>query len=241
MPFVPRNGRGLDAVIEESAASDDTLAMVFTNSGIYLASAEGQLTFHLGTAFIRLQALERGELDPLLRALQPKAGDAVLDTTFGLGRDARLVARAVGTTGQVVGVESSVALFMLASEGIARLSESESSYESNVAARSAPITLVNNDALAYLETCADDSFDVVMIDPMFDTPTTSDRGFELLRAVADPTPLSEAWVVEARRVARRCVVVKTAESRPWFDDAGLTWVPSHSNASWYRASGEAAT
>ena len=219
LTFVERKGKSISSLVSEGSA-----ALVVTNEQVHLETYEGQLRFHLGTAFIRLQAFERGELDPMLRAAEVQPGDTILDTTFGLGRDSRVMARATGPTGQITGVESSAGLFHLADLGLA----------ANGDAASAPITLVHGDALEYLDACDDASFDVVLVDPMFTESTTSDQGFELLRAVADPTELSERWVQVARRVARRWVVIKAANSMPWFDDANIEWVPSNSNASWYR-------
>ena len=52
------------------------------------------------------------------------------------------------------------------------------------------------------------SADVVYFDPMFRRPTTSSSGFEtVLRGLANSTPLSNEALVQARRVAKRCVVV----------------------------------
>ena len=100
---------------------------------------------------------------------------------------------------------------------------------------SAPIQLTQGDATKYLATAETNSADVVLIDPMFEAAKTSDSGFELLRSVADPMALTEQWVRDARRVARRRVVVKTGASQDWFAGAGLARVQSHSNANWWHA------
>ena len=78
------------------------------------------------------------------------------------------------------------------------------------------------------------STESAFIDPMFTTPANSDAGFAALRSLADHDQLSEEWVSNARRVARRWVVVKAHKSKPWFGDVGLEWVPSNSKAAWYR-------
>jgi 16S rRNA (guanine1516-N2)-methyltransferase len=210
----------------ESLLGDTTAALVFANDGLHLATQEGRLKHHLGTAYIRLKSLERGDGDPLVRAGDLRPGDQVLDTTFGLGRDAAVAARVLGPTGSVVGFESSPALFYLAHETM--LSEEADE-------RSAPIELLLSDSRTHLKACPDATVDVVLIDPMFTKPKTSDSGFSLLRAVADPTSLDQEWVEQARRVARRWVVVKSGEHMPWFDAAGLEQVHSHSNATWYRS------
>jgi len=216
--------RDRDALSIAALLVGSTAALVFTNEEVYVATVDGQLRFHLGTAFIRLKALERGELDPMLRAAEFEEGDSVLDTTFGLGRDARVMAKAIGSTGRVVAVESSAALYHLAYCGLDASSDSGS----------APIELVHGDGPSYLAESEDNSFDTVLIDPMFNQPLTSDPGFALLRAVADPTPLDRGWVDQARRVASRWVVIKAGQPQSWFDELDVESVASHSAAAWYR-------
>lgn len=212
-----------------------------TNSELRLATHAGSLTSHLGTAFIRIKSLGRGESDPLVRAGDIQPGDRVVDTTFGLGRDAIVASCAVGRTGAVTALESSRGLFHLGHFGLTEglLSTSQVALVAEVAP--SPIELVLHDAQAWLRAAATDSADVVLVDPMFDEPKTSDAGFELLRSVADPTALDALWIAEARRVARRWVVVKTGAEAPWFGDAGLERVHSHSNASWWRTPATAST
>jgi len=222
LTYAERNNQGLAAILPPGGA-----ALVHSNTDVHIATLDGRLYHHLGTAFIRLKSLERGDGDPLVRAGDLVAGDHILDTTFGLGRDSTVAARAIGPTGHITAVESSTALFHLANETLK---------EGNPDEHSAPVQLVHDDALAVLLRQPASSTDVVLIDPMFTTPKNSDAGFELLRAVADTTPLSQQWVRQARRVARRVVVVKFGGAPPaWFDEEQLTRVHSHSNATWYRA------
>ena len=224
IPFVARDNLGIAAILPEGGA-----ALVFSNAEMHIATSHGRLKHHLGTAFIRLKSLDRGDGDPLVRAGDLRPGDHVLDTTFGLGRDAAVAARAVGATGRITALESSTALFHLADEALAQESLLDAS---------APITLHHQDARTFLENQADSSADVVLVDPMFTTPKASDAGFEILRAVADTTPLDREWIRAARRAARRCVVVKVGEAQPWFDAESLVRVHSHSSATWYRASAD---
>ncbi len=208
------------------------VALTFSNDDMHIATMDGPLRFHLGTAHIRMQALSRGEADPMIRAGEIGSGDQILDTTFGLGRDARVAAMAVGSTGTVDAMESGLALFRLAQIGL----DAEVLDEGH-----ARIAIRHGDSIDFLSSCADRAYDVVLIDPMFEEPKASDSGFARLRHVADHLPLSRAWVHDARRVARRFVVLKAGRSEDWFADEGLTWVPSNSNAGWYRAPGSLTT
>jgi len=233
LQFMHRKGGSIAAVLQNA-----DVALVFSNAGRHLHTTDGQLKFHLGTAYIRLLSLRRGDGDPLVRAGSLKAGDTVLDTTFGLGRDSIVAAQAVGPSGRITAFESSAPLYYLAHAGLA----AEANRTSQTSKMIDPITMAKielrpGDSREFLALCPDRSFDIVLVDPMFSIPKTSDPGFALLRAVADPAPLSRSWIVQAKRVARRYVVLKTAESCPWYAAEGFQRVKSPSNATWYRAPG----
>lgn len=223
LEFIERDGRPISDIVGPSV-----VALTFSSDDVHIATMDGPLRFHLGTAHIRMQSLGRGETDPMIRAGEIRSGDQILDTTFGLGRDARVAAKAVGSAGTVDAMESGLALFRLAQIGLdaAPLEDGH-----------ARVAIRHGDSITFLSACADGAYDVVLIDPMFEQPKASDSGFARLRHVADHQPLSQAWVHEARRVARRWVVLKAGRSEDWFADEGLTWVRSNSNAGWYRAPG----
>lgn len=223
LDFIERGERPISDIVGPSV-----VAFIFSNADMHIATMDGPLRFHLGTAHIRMQSLSRGEADPMIRAGEIGLGDQILDTTFGLGRDARVAAMAVGSAGTVDAMESGHALFRLAQIGL----DAEVLDDAH-----ATISLRHGNSIDFLGSCDDGAYDVVLIDPMFETPKASDSGFARLRHVADHHPLSRAWVREARRVARRWVVLKAGRSEDWFADEGLAWVQSNSNASWYRAAG----
>jgi hypothetical protein len=95
------------------------------------------------------------------------------------------------------------------------------------------------DHLAALTALPSRSFDVVVFDPMFRHARAQPSGFDLVRALADARPLRAGAVAEARRVARRWVVVK--DGAPGWDLArlGLTPLPSARGAHRYYARVEA--
>lgn len=181
--------------------------------------------------------MSRSEPDPIVRAAELRPGDHVVDTTFGLGRDALVASAAVGPTGSVIATESSLPLFLLGTHGLEDGPLSAAELETLFGLKACPIDLKRTEAKAFLASAADDSADVVLVDPMFGEPKTSDKGFQILRSLADLTPLDEEWITEAKRVARRWVIVKCGPSQPWFSDVGLEPVRGHSNANWWRVSG----
>jgi 16S rRNA (guanine1516-N2)-methyltransferase len=228
-PYVRRMDRSLKIVLKDEEGAD--AAFVFGDVGLHLATAQTQLRFELGTAALRLISMARGEHDLLVRAAELIAGDRVFDATLGLGRDAIVAAQAVGPGGEVLGVESNRALFILVSEGLATY---------DVGDESAVVTSVLGDSRQILSDAPnvpDASFDVVIVDPMFSLPARSDGNFEALREFADPTSLDPEWIRLARRVAKRWVVAKAMYEEPWFRSEGLERVPGMERARWWRASG----
>lgn len=192
-------GRRFDALAEA--------LLVFDDRGVRLCDPSGELRFRLGMAKLRRLRARRGEPDPLLRAGAIREGDQVLDCTLGLAQDALVAAAAVGVRGRVVGCEQSFAIHALVAAGLARLA---------VDPRACRIEPHYGDARALLPKLPDRAFDVVLFDPLFDRPTRAQPGFALLRRYGVATPLDKATIEQARRVARRCVVVKGARySEQW--------------------------
>ncbi len=83
---------------------------------------------------------------------------------------------------------------------------------------------------ALLSALPDRCFDVVVFDPMFRRARAQAPAFDVVRRFADPRPLEAAVLEQARRVARRWVVVK--DGAPGWDLArlGLTPLPSKRGA-----------
>jgi len=138
-----------------------------------------------------------------------------------------VAARAVGPSGRVVGLEKSLAIYAVMSEGLA-------AYDAGP--RSARIEVVHADAAAYLARQPDKSFDVVVFDPMFEKPAKAQPSFEVLRRFAEHAPLTPEVLAEARRVARRLVAVKAGKYSEELVRLGLTPVPlsRYASVSWGR-------
>ena len=210
--FLRRHKRGMSEWLEERA---DAL-LIFGHDGVTLWDREGHHGFHGGMAHLRRMRLAAGEPDTFVRVAELRKGDAVLDCTLGLGQDALVASLAVGPQGRVVGVEKSLPLAALAAEGLKL-------YE--LGPDSCRIEVVHADAHEYLRTLPSRSFDVVVFDPMFAKPRKAQPGFDVLRRFADHAPLTPEALQEARRVARRWVVVKGARYTDDLKKLGLTPQP----------------
>lgn len=198
LPFIPRRRKQPIGPLLESLAD---AFIVFEREGVSLWDKEGSFSFNPGMAHLRRLRILSGQEgdDALVRVAELRAGDHFLDCTLGLGQDALVAALVAGPSGRVVGLEKSLALHAVVSEGLAV-------YE--YGPDSCRVEPVHADADTYLRSLPSGSFDVVFFDPMFEKPRKSQPAFEMLRRFAEHAPLTPETLEEARRVARRWVVVK---------------------------------
>jgi len=164
-----------------------------------------------GMAFLRVLRAQKGEPDPLATWL--RAGDEVLDATLGLGGDALVAAQITGA--RLVALERDGLLGAFSQATLRRLP----GHGGEPARR---IELRHADHREFLQRQPGNSFDVVLLDPMFRRAGDAGPLFELLRAHADHAPLEAATLREARRVARRGVLVKDAAQGEELQRLGLT-------------------
>jgi hypothetical protein len=216
LPLAPRRERPLAEVLASSGAGA-LLVVGARRAAIFLDGREQE--WRPGMAALRLRRLREGERgrrptrDGFLEAAALRGGEGVLDCTLGLGGDALVAAAAVGPGGRVLGLEASPALAALVAEGLGRLPDE--------AARR--IEVRRAEALEALSALPSGSFDLVAFDPMFRAPRPQAPGFDLVRRLGDPRPLAPAALAEARRVARRAVLVK--DGVPGWDLARLGLAP----------------
>lgn len=224
LPYVTRPRK---APLGPLLASVADAFLVFEREAVTLTDAEGSFAFHAGMAHLRRLRLETGGGDTLVRLAGLRPGDTVLDCTLGLGQDALVCARAVGPAGRVVGLEASLALYAVVSEGLAAY---------DVGPASTRVRAHHADAREWLARQESGSFDVVLFDPMFEKPKKSQPAFEVLRRFAEHAPLEVETLAEARRVARRWVLVKTGKHGEELARLGLTAEPGsrYTSLQWAR-------
>lgn len=160
--------------------------------------------FHLSMGLVRAKRFLAGENDALLTACGVRQGDLVLDATLGLGADAVLFSLATGSEGHVVSCESQLIQGFIVKEGLQDF-KSES-IELTEAAKRVEVVLI--DHLTYLQSLPDKSFDIIYFDPMFRKTLEVSPGIVNLRKISDTSPLEEAAIEEAKRVAKRRIVLK---------------------------------
>lgn len=201
--------------------------VVFGEDAVSLRDRLGYVRGGAGLAALRLKEIAKGRSDdPLQRIGELAPGERVLDATLGFAQDARVAARLVGPSGALIGIESSLPLAVLADATLRREGP----------ASSAPIEVQHGDSSAVLRAMPARSVDVVLFDPMFGRALPAQPGFDMLRRMADPGPLTPEVLAEARRVTRRVVLVKSARYTPALRALGLqhAWASRSSPVVWAR-------
>lgn len=214
IPYVKR-GRHSYASLRATYGVDYLL--VAKSGGLRLEMAAGELFFHPNMAHVRVRNWKRGEGDRMAEAMGLEAGMLVLDCTMGLGADAIVSSYITGATGKVVALEASPLIHAIVAYGLAHFTGEGDMMQ----AAMRRISTKQIDALTYLKHLPARAFDVVYFDPMFRHPFYSSPALLPLRSLAVSAPLAEETVHEARRVARKCVVLKESSLSTEFQRLGF--------------------
>lgn len=212
--FVPRERKSLDRICNENNTEQ---IIVWENDGPVLYIDNDKFFFHPSMAKNRLAAHRKtGRSDLLIQACELQKGDDFLDCTLGLGADS-IVASYFSEYGKVVGLESSPSVAYTVRWGM-KLYQGKMPWLNNAIKR---IEVLNAEHLDYLRKQDDNSFDVVYFDPMFQKPLLKSKAISPLRRLANHDPLSMDVINEARRVARKKVVMKELINDDEFDRLGF--------------------
>jgi hypothetical protein len=162
------------------------------------------LFFHPNSAMFRIKRLLKGEKDPFREACNLKEGDSFLDCTLGLASDGIVASFIVGEQGLVKGIEESRNLAYIVRQGLHQWETGLKTLDDAMKR----IDVITNDHLSYLRSCPAKSFDVIYFDPMFEETIEESIGLQPLKSIANYSPLLPEAINEAKRVAKRRVVLK---------------------------------
>ncbi|NLV16167.1 MAG: class I SAM-dependent methyltransferase [Syntrophomonadaceae bacterium] len=217
IPYSPRQDRSLARVMEDEKVSR---VVVWEREGPILYGGEEKFFYHPSMGKNRVSRLRRGESDPLVQALDLAPGLEVLDCTLGLGADALVISYVVGSAGRVMGTESSPLVAAIVRWGIKKYVKGPVWLQEALDR----IEIHTGDHFEILRSQPSQSFDIVYFDPMFRNPIAVCSGISPLRPLANPEPLMVEAVQEARRVARRRVVLKERYQSQEFQRLGFEQV-----------------
>ncbi|MHB8126836.1 MAG: class I SAM-dependent methyltransferase [Desulfitobacteriaceae bacterium] len=185
-------------------------------------------------ALLRLINRFRGNSDRYLLATGLKPGDTLLDLTMGLGTDALVGAWAVGEQGRVIGVECSPIISALVNDGLQSLAQACVPKSENPAKKLAwealslaagRIKVIWADHFDFLSQKPSASEDVIYFDPMFRYTSQKSASIKPLHSWSDHQSLRIEVIQEARRVARRCIVLKERKGSSEFTRLGFDILP----------------
>jgi 16S rRNA (guanine1516-N2)-methyltransferase len=206
-PYAPRRD---DSIAELEQRTQAVRLIVVKPDRVALRDTEEDIEYQFHPNMIPVRGLNwmRGARDLFLEAMDLRIGDQVLDCTLGFGTEASLAALAVGTEGRVVGLESVPELASVTREGMRRFPMPQP----RIAAAMRRVQVVTADYRTWMASCADESFDAVYFDPFFEERLSgAENSVTPLAHFGNRAALDNRSVQEARRIARRRVVIK----HPW--------------------------
>ena len=190
-----------------------------SSSGRSGGGAEFRL--HGGIGVLRLRNVLGGGNDALCQSCGIRQGDVFVDATAGQCQDALIAAAAVGESGRVIAFEASPLLWAVTS------SRPVSTGDANVDRMlNERIEVRLGEAAELLRRMPDRSADVIYFDPMWQVPSKASPSFGVLRKLAHNGRLNTEAIREARRVARRAVVVMDQPGGEELERLGLPVVSS---------------
>ncbi len=205
LDYQERKKRSVQSFLTEADA-----VLVVYQSQLVLEEKTGQvLFFHPDTAMLRIKSGR----DPLLELLG-KEKQSIIDCTMGLGSDSIVLASAGH---RVTALESSKLVHFIVSRGLQDFDSGLQ--EVNRAMKS--IQTIWTDSLTYLKGQIDKSVDVIYFDPMFSEEIKESQNLSGLSTLADRSHLTEEIVSEAKRVARKKLIIKAHFRDQVFEEFGF--------------------
>ncbi|SFL87088.1 Putative SAM-dependent methyltransferase [Gracilibacillus orientalis] len=221
--YIKRNGYS----IQQLKDYHQTDIFVAGKDRLFVSSLndKNNLFFHPNLAMVRAKRLLRKEEDPFVATAKLEKGMSVLDCTVGLASDSIIASLAVGSNGFVTGLEGSKVIYIITNEGLKTCNSTNEIF--NKAMRRIKIEHVPH--LEYLKQQETNAYDVVYFDPMFHEAIDTSEGLNSMRvhALADE-PTIEA-LEEAKRIARKRVVLKDHWKSDRFSRYGFTQIKRKSS------------
>ncbi|WP_226666751.1 class I SAM-dependent methyltransferase [Metabacillus litoralis] len=214
-PFILRNKQAIQTM--KITLKEDILVIGKNRMELHVLNTNAPLFFHPNSAMFRIKRLLRGESDSFLEACLLEVGDSFLDCTLGLASDSIIASYCVGEQGFIQGIEASEKLAYIVKMGlkswITDLTELNEAMDR--------IQVSSQDHLTFLKGCKNNTFDVVYFDPMFEESIDESIGLLPLKSVAVYEQLVHEAIVEAKRVAKKRVVLKDHWKSTRFQEHGF--------------------
>jgi len=198
LPYLPRKDHS-----NLSIATCGEYCYVVEKERIVVKYDKGEFFFHPSMAKVRMKNIQKGLKDHLIDCLKLTGTEIILDTTFGLGTEAILMA-AFLNSGKVVGIEASTEIYVVVRDGL-RNYRAKERWISDAMKK---IELFRADFREFLRSSNPGSYDVVYCDPMFENPVFESSSMNPLRPFAVYDTIDANDVDLMLNVAKKKVVLK---------------------------------
>ncbi|TKD71433.1 class I SAM-dependent methyltransferase [Pseudalkalibacillus hwajinpoensis] len=212
--YIPRKKRSLQQFIDIYQAP--VVVTGFDRLFLYTNNAEEPVFFHPNSAMFRCKSILNNCPDVFINASGLKEGMSLLDCTAGLGSDSIVASLVTGENGSVHALEGSKHAILL-QEGL----QTWESGNKHINAAMRRISVKHNRYEDVLPNLADQSVDVVYFDPMFEDTILESTGVNAIKQVALYDALTDEMIKEARRVARKRVILKDFWKSTRFERLGF--------------------
>ncbi len=226
--FIDRDKKSLVQIMQD--CNTDELIVIEKKHAKYYKkdNMKSPFFFHPSMAALRINRLKQGDNDLMIKISELKYGDSFLDCTLGLASDAIVASFVVGNEGRVVGLESEGVLATIVKDGL------NTSYYKNNDLNEAMrrIEVINANHIDRLKLISDNSFDIVYLDPMFRLGVNKSSPINSLRTIANYDSLLKETITEARRIAKRKVILKEVTTSKEFKRLGFSKIVRSSSTTY---------
>jgi hypothetical protein len=229
LPYVKRRRYSINKLMENY--NIESMILVTTKGIRYVIrdQTEEPFFFHPSSAMFRYKRLIKRGHDPFVESTQLTKGMSLLDCTLGLGSDAIIASYIVGSKGKVDGLESVELLAYMVQSGLKKWDTGIE--ELNLAMDR--ISVYNKHHLEFLQSSPTSGYDIVYFDPMFEQTKSDSIGLSPLKKIANYEDLSLRIIKEAKRVARRRVVMKDSSHSSRFTQLGFSTIERKYASHWF--------
>jgi 16S rRNA (guanine1516-N2)-methyltransferase len=226
LPYVEREGSSLAHLFQRADQAE--VILVSKQGWRYEDRSGSRFSFHPNLSTLRVKQLIKGGSDSLVSSSGMQPGDEVLDCTLGMGADAIVSSFVVGKRGKVLALESQPVVAAIVRQGL-------QTYQANcepLCQAMRAIEVIEVDYRSYLKRCPDQSFDIVLFDPMFRETVALSTAMQALKQIANPNRVDAPSVKEAVRVARKAVLLKERANSDEFERLGFQKSKRSSRFAW---------
>lgn len=214
--YIARGKKSLAKLMSEQS-TEELIVVDKEYINYYNKASKQPFFFHPSIAILRINRIKQGDNDLMVHIANLKPGDSFLDCTLGMATDSLVASYIVGPTGRVVGLESQPIIAALVKDGLNKGWSADQSVDS--AMKHIEVKSVSH--YDYLKTLPDKSFDIIYFDPMFRNGLTKSAPFNPIRGLANHSHITVEAIKEAKRVAKRKVILKESIKSSEFERLGF--------------------